>query len=259
MRVLQAALAKLLKAAERLRAAHAVMPPLLLTALESLHSYMLVKPRVAAGDHLGAARLLKRVADSISRFESHAARILTSAVLQCLRAGLPASAHDIATALLRPENREQLQDMGGTYRRKIEGVVCGALCLCAGCDGTPQSCCHCCHQGMTLAHVRVGAQTEQRQRPGRGAHGVLLVWRRGRRLRLGVRFVPERCALLYRDRQAHVAGGVDAVQRVPLPGKHRRPEGSPRGYAQVPAVQCGARPWPLDDRSRAPPGVPRQR
>ena len=119
----QAALAKLLKAAERLRAAHAAMPPLLLTALESLHSYMLVKARVATGDHLGAARLLKRVSDSISRFEAHAARILTSAVLQCLRAGLPETAHGIAATLLRPEYKDQLQEMGGTYRRKIEGVV----------------------------------------------------------------------------------------------------------------------------------------
>jgi hypothetical protein len=121
--VVQSAHAKLLRAAERVRAAEMALPPILLSALSSLHSYMLVKQRVQLDDHLGAARLLCRVYGNISRFERHAARILTSAVLECLRAGLPETALEIASSLLRAEYQEALSEMGGNYRRKIEGVV----------------------------------------------------------------------------------------------------------------------------------------
>lgn len=113
----------MLRAAARVRGAGAPLPPLLLSALAPLHSYMLVKHRIEVDDHAGAARLLVRVYGSIGRFQKHGARILTSAVLECLRAELPESALVIAGALLAPEYREALAEMGGTYRRKIEGVV----------------------------------------------------------------------------------------------------------------------------------------
>jgi WD repeat-containing protein 19 len=136
--VMQIAHAKLLKAAQRLQSSRAFPPPLL-SALATIHSYILVKHLVGVDDQLGAARLLQRVVANILLFRSHAARIMTSAVLQCLRAGLPQTAFDIATSLLRPEYRDQLQDMGATYRRKIEGVVCTKFCKQAG---LLISCCH---------------------------------------------------------------------------------------------------------------------
>jgi WD repeat-containing protein 19 len=121
---MQVAHAKLLKAAQRLQTSSGgTLPPPLLSALATIHSYILVKHQVSTDDQLGAARLLQRVVENISLFRSHAVRIMTSAVLQCLRAGLPQAAYNIATTLLRPEYREQLQEMGSTYRRKIEGVV----------------------------------------------------------------------------------------------------------------------------------------
>lgn len=120
---MQGAKAKLLAAAAAIRAAGAPAPPHLLTALALLHSYALVKRRVQLDDHAGAARLLRRVCGHISRFEKHAARIMTSAVLECMRAGLPATARKIAAELLQPEYRDALAEMGGTYKRKIEGVV----------------------------------------------------------------------------------------------------------------------------------------
>ena len=120
---MQTARAKLLSATARTRAAGATLPALLTTAIAILHSYTLVKRRVHLDDHLGAARLLKRVCANISRFESHAARIMTSAVLECLRAGLPRSAHEVAAALLQPAHAAALAEMGPTYKRKVEGVV----------------------------------------------------------------------------------------------------------------------------------------
>ena len=43
-----------------------------------LHSYILVKKLVKLGDHTAAARMLVRVAKSISKFPSHVVPILTS-------------------------------------------------------------------------------------------------------------------------------------------------------------------------------------
>jgi hypothetical protein len=121
----QAARYKLLSAAARLRGSGggSALPTVLTSALASLHSYTLVKLRVNRGDHAGAARLLKRVCAAISRFERHAARIMTSAVMECMRAGLPESAFEIAGALLQPGHRKALVEMGPTYKRKIQGVV----------------------------------------------------------------------------------------------------------------------------------------
>ena len=53
-----------------------------------LHSYVLVKVLVKNGDHLAGARMLCRVAKSISKFKLHIVPILTSCVIECHRAGL---------------------------------------------------------------------------------------------------------------------------------------------------------------------------
>ena len=52
-----------------------------------LHSYTLARLHVRRGDHLRGARMLLRVAASISRFPSHTVPILTSTVIECHRLG----------------------------------------------------------------------------------------------------------------------------------------------------------------------------
>ncbi|WIA17827.1 hypothetical protein OEZ85_009333 [Tetradesmus obliquus] len=85
-----------------------------------VHSYVLVKSLVGLGDHLGAARMLVRVAGSISRFPKHVVPILTSTVIECQRAGLKKTAFEYASMLMRPEYRSQVSDK---YRKKIELMV----------------------------------------------------------------------------------------------------------------------------------------
>ena len=61
-------------------AARADVPPLPLWDTSGAH--------VKLGDHGTAARLLARVAKSISRFPAHVVPILTSTVSECARAGM---------------------------------------------------------------------------------------------------------------------------------------------------------------------------
>ena len=68
----------------------------------------------------GAARMLLRVADSISSFPKHVVPILTSAVIECHRAGLLASAHKWACVLMQPQHAPLVAE---PYRKKIEGIA----------------------------------------------------------------------------------------------------------------------------------------
>ncbi|CAE7550248.1 Wdr19, partial [Symbiodinium sp. KB8] len=79
-----------------------------------------VKKLVALGDHTGAAHMLKRVVASISQFERHTVQVLTSAVIECQRAGMKRSSFQFASALMRPEHREHIKP---EFRRKIEALV----------------------------------------------------------------------------------------------------------------------------------------
>jgi WD repeat-containing protein 19 len=86
-----------------------------------LHSYVLVLRSLnKRGDHLGAACLLLRVAESISKFPSHKVSILTSTVVACSKAGMKASALEYAMQLMRPEYRSHVDPQ---YKRKIEAMV----------------------------------------------------------------------------------------------------------------------------------------
>lgn len=105
---------------------------------------------VKRGDHLKAARMLIRVSNNISKFPTRESRrepnklnmkqpkthqnghwlrlcvcadvvpILTSAVIECQRAGLKKSAFGFAAMLMRPEYRN---DIMASYRKKIENIV----------------------------------------------------------------------------------------------------------------------------------------
>ena len=96
------------------------VPNELLGALALLHSYLLIRRLVRLERHLDAARLTLRVAASVSLFPVHAVPILTSAVIECARAGLRRAAFEHACTLMRPENRSAVEEK---FRRKIEALV----------------------------------------------------------------------------------------------------------------------------------------
>ena len=60
------------------------------------------------------------VAKNISKFPSHTARLLTSTVVECQRAGLKNAAYEYATVLMRPEYRAQIEPK---FKRKIEALI----------------------------------------------------------------------------------------------------------------------------------------
>jgi WD repeat-containing protein 19 len=96
------------------------VPADLTKSLLMLHSYTLVKKLVKAGDHKAAARMLIRVAKSISKFPAHVVPILTSTVIECQRAKLLRSSFEYASMLMRPEYRKSVDSR---YKRKIETIV----------------------------------------------------------------------------------------------------------------------------------------
>ena len=116
----QVAHQKLLDAHGHLTSIGQTVPQELYQALAIIHSYIIVRSRVQLGDHLGAARMLKRVSDNISRFEKHLVPILTSTVIECQRAGLNRTAYEVASTLMRKEYRELVAP---THKRKIENIV----------------------------------------------------------------------------------------------------------------------------------------
>lgn len=95
-------------------------PRVLQQALLLLHSYLLVKRLVKLEQHEGAARMCLRVARSISRFPMHIVPILTSAVIECQRAGLKKSAFEYACVLMRPEHKDNVEEK---FKKKIEALV----------------------------------------------------------------------------------------------------------------------------------------
>ncbi|XP_030305507.1 WD repeat-containing protein 19 [Calypte anna] len=103
-----------------LKAQKIKIPSEMATNLMILHSYILVKTHVKRGDHVKGARMLIRVANNISKFPSHIVPILTSAVIECHRAGLKNSAFSFAAMLMRPEYRNKI-DL--KYKKKIEAMV----------------------------------------------------------------------------------------------------------------------------------------
>uniref|UniRef100_A0A671THC5 WD repeat-containing protein 19 n=1 Tax=Sparus aurata TaxID=8175 RepID=A0A671THC5_SPAAU len=96
------------------------IPAEMATNLMILHSYLLVKIHVKRGDHLKGARMLIRVSNNISKFPAHVVPILTSAVIECHRAGLKNSSFSFAAMLMRPEYRNEIDPK---YRKKIEAMV----------------------------------------------------------------------------------------------------------------------------------------
>ncbi|TPX41030.1 hypothetical protein SeMB42_g05773 [Synchytrium endobioticum] len=103
-----------------LRSKSVKVPAELDKMLMLLHSYLLVKVLVKCDDHTASARLLVRVAGHISLFPEHAIPILVSTVIECYRSNMKKSAFNHAALLMRPENRDKIEEK---HRKKIEGIV----------------------------------------------------------------------------------------------------------------------------------------
>ena len=110
----------LLKMYRGLRDKHIRVPNEMYQSLMLLHSYILVRFHVKRKDHTKAARLLIRVAGSISKFPAHVVQILTSTVIECQRAGLKQSAFTYAAMLMRPEYRQLID---AKWKKNIETIV----------------------------------------------------------------------------------------------------------------------------------------
>lgn len=85
-----------------------------------LHRYIVARAHVKLANHDLAARLLCVVGENVSRFPSHTVPILTSAVIECQRAGLRQLAFKFASQLMRPELRAEIPQK---YAKKIEAIV----------------------------------------------------------------------------------------------------------------------------------------
>ncbi|KAK2708840.1 hypothetical protein QYM36_014460, partial [Artemia franciscana] len=153
--------AVLIDSIRRLRASNLSVPLDLIRTLELVHSYLLVRIHLQKSNHLAAAQMLLRVSRSLSKFQRHAVHILTTAVLECQRAGLRKSAYSIAAMLLNSKSKEQIDKK---YKLKIENAArkppreedqededltpcpyCGEMCFvtslaCEGCKNTIPMC-----------------------------------------------------------------------------------------------------------------------
>jgi WD repeat-containing protein 19 len=90
-------------------------------ALMLVHSYIIIKDLTATKDAILPARMLVRIAKNISKFPPNASvKILTSTVLQCIKAGLKKQAFDYASVLCREEYRNKIDEK---YKKTIIGLV----------------------------------------------------------------------------------------------------------------------------------------
>lgn len=105
---------------QRLEADSIRVPSQLRAQFVLLHSYIIVRRVVKSGNHNGAAHLLLRVAENISKFPQHLVQILTSTVVECQRSGMKAASYEYAVLLMRPEHRTTI---AADLRRKIEAIV----------------------------------------------------------------------------------------------------------------------------------------
>jgi len=96
------------------------IPQSLSDALLIIHSYLMAKQWVKLGDHEVASRLLTRVAKNASKFPNNKVGILTSAVIECKRAGRDNVAFKYAAKLMQKEMRESINEK---YKRSIEKLV----------------------------------------------------------------------------------------------------------------------------------------
>ena len=87
-----------------------------------VHSYLIVKHIVSPLDDMdNATRMLLRVARNIRKFPAHAATILTSTILQCIKVGFKSSAYEYACIVI--QNDKYKAEMNEKHRKKVESLV----------------------------------------------------------------------------------------------------------------------------------------
>jgi WD repeat-containing protein 19 len=72
------------------------------------------------GNHMGAAKLLNRVAKNISQFPATTVNILTTCVAECTQAGLKKAAYTQSVILVRPEYIDQVNPK---FKKKVEAIA----------------------------------------------------------------------------------------------------------------------------------------
>jgi WD repeat-containing protein 19 len=110
----------LFRSYQDLKSQKMALPQELWRRLMILHSYMIVRRLVKAGDHANAAHMLLRVARNIQQFPAHVVPILTSVVIECQRAKMGGDAYQYACTLMQPQYRPQVSEQ---YKKKIENIV----------------------------------------------------------------------------------------------------------------------------------------
>ncbi|CCW63459.1 unnamed protein product [Phytomonas sp. EM1] len=112
----------LIEACRILREKSIRVPSDLRRALMILHSYIIVKDLIGVmHDGATASRMLLRVAHNIQKFQSHAATIIASTVLQCAKSNFAHSAFQLSCLLI--QNEEYRTQLPEKNRRKIESIV----------------------------------------------------------------------------------------------------------------------------------------
>ncbi|KFH08332.1 tetratricopeptide repeat-containing protein [Toxoplasma gondii MAS] len=97
------------------------LPQEIFNHFASLHSYILVRRLMRAGDLTVAAYLLERVLQNIHEFEAHAPSIMTSAILAFQRASMKHRAHKYSRQLLmKPGHRQDIPDK---HKRTVEACA----------------------------------------------------------------------------------------------------------------------------------------
>jgi WD repeat-containing protein 19 len=85
-----------------------------------LHSYIIAIKRVAKMDlHADTALLLNKVSKNIAQFPAHAASILTTTVIKCMRAEMKGLAYTWAIISFRPEYKDQVMLFFNSDQRKV--------------------------------------------------------------------------------------------------------------------------------------------
>lgn len=87
-----------------------------------VHSYLIVKHLISAlGDMENATRMLLRVTRNIAKFPLHAATIITTTILQCIKGDFKASAYELACLMI--QNEQWRGQMNEKHKKKIESLV----------------------------------------------------------------------------------------------------------------------------------------
>ncbi|XP_054706802.1 WD repeat-containing protein 19-like [Uloborus diversus] len=85
-----------------------------------LHTYNIAKIHMQRGDHVKSAQMFIRVSNNIGKFPRSFVQILTTAVLECIKANFLHSANKIAQTLMRSEHKSQIPVK---YKQKVEWAV----------------------------------------------------------------------------------------------------------------------------------------